>query len=292
MIVPTSFRRLTGVVIGAAMLLLPTALSAQGAAADNAQVSTYLPSAHELSRLSGSGSYLAARHAGNQRDAGAAAAYYRASLRGDPKNPELLERAFLSVLAEGDVEEAVRLADQVVKLDKNDRIARLVIGVHALKQKKYAVAKQNLTQSVRGPITDLDPEAVKNVLMISAYGGFLVAQAAAKLMIARGSGSILFTGASASVKGYPNSSSFAMGKFALRGLAQSLARELQPKNIHVAHFVIDGGIQKDNDPRQNERGPDGMLLPDEIAKTYLFAHRQNRTAWTWEFEVRPWIEKF
>ena len=103
-----------------------------------------MPSAHELSRLTASGSYLAARHAGTQRDAGAAAAYYRASLRGDPKNPELLERAFLSVLAEGDVEEAVRLADQVIKLDKNDRIARLVLGVHALKQKKYAVAKQNL----------------------------------------------------------------------------------------------------------------------------------------------------
>src|SRR4029079_14970812 len=95
------------------------------------------------------------RHAGTQRDAGAAAAYYRASLRGDPRNPELLERAFLSVLAEGDVDEAVRRADQVVKLDKNDRIARLGIAVHALKQKKYAVAKQNLSQSVRGPITDL-----------------------------------------------------------------------------------------------------------------------------------------
>ena len=154
MIVPTPFRRLTGVALGAAMLLLPASLSAQGAAQD-AQISTYLPSAQELARLTASGSYLAARHAGTQRDAGAAAAYYRASLRGDPKNPELLERAFLSVLAEGDVEEAVRLADQVVKLDKNDRIARLVIGVHALKQKKYALAKQNLTQSVRGPITDL-----------------------------------------------------------------------------------------------------------------------------------------
>ena len=130
-------------------------MAAQGAAPDNAQISTYLPSAHELSRLTHVGSYLAARHAGTNRDAGAAAAYYRASLRGDPKNTELLERAFLSVLAEGDVEEAVRLADQVVKLDKNDRIARLVIGVHALKQKKYAVAKQNLTQSIRGPITDL-----------------------------------------------------------------------------------------------------------------------------------------
>ena len=155
MIVPTPFRRLTGVVLGAATLLLPASLAAQGAAPDNAQISTYMPSAHELSRLTTSGSYLAARHAGTNRDAGAAAAYYRASLRGDPKNTELLERAFLSVLAEGDVEEAVRLADQVVKLDKNDRIARLVIGVHALKQKKYAVAKQNLTQSIRGPITDL-----------------------------------------------------------------------------------------------------------------------------------------
>ena len=111
-IVPTPFRRLAGVVLGAATLLLPASLAAQGAAPD-AQISTYTPSAHELSRLTASGSYLAARHAGTQRDAGAAAAYYRASLRGDPKNPELLERAFLSVLAEGDVEEAVRLADQV-----------------------------------------------------------------------------------------------------------------------------------------------------------------------------------
>jgi NAD(P)-dependent dehydrogenase (short-subunit alcohol dehydrogenase family) len=154
------------------------------------------------------------------------------------------------------------------------------------------VVVYNPSNRARGPITDLDPDAVKTVLMISAYGGFLVAQAAARLMIARGSGSILLTGASASVKGYPNSSSFAMGKFALRGLAQSLARELQPKNIHVAHFLIDGGIQKENDPRSNERGHDGLLLPDEIAKTYLFAHRQHRTAWTWEFEVRPWVEKF
>src|SRR4051794_37565758 len=150
--VSTSFRRLAGVVLTAATLMLPATLSAQGT---SQTASTYTPSAHELSRLTTSGSYLAARHAGTQRDAGAAAAYYRASLRGDPKNPELLERAFLSVLAEGDLDEAVRLADQVIKLDKNDRIARLVLGVHALKQKKYPIAKQNLTQSVRGPITDL-----------------------------------------------------------------------------------------------------------------------------------------
>ncbi|MEI8151728.1 MAG: tetratricopeptide repeat protein [Hyphomicrobiales bacterium] len=155
MTVPFSFRRITGAVLGAATLLLPGSLAAQGAAPDSAPVVSYVPSAHELSRLTASGSYLAARHAGTQRDAGAAAAYYRASLRGDPKNPELLERAFLSFLAEGDVEEAVRLGEQLIKLDKNDRIARLVVGVHALKQKKYALAKVNLALSNRGPITDL-----------------------------------------------------------------------------------------------------------------------------------------
>ncbi len=145
----------------------------------------------------------------------------------------------------------------------------------------------------RGPVTDLDPEAVRKVIMISCYGGFLVAQQAARRMTARGSGSIQFTGASASVKGFANSSSFAMGKFGLRGLAQSLARELQPKNIHVAHFVIDGGIQQGpDDPRAAERGEDGLLDPDAIAQTYLQTHRQHRSAWTWEVELRPWTEKF
>ena len=151
----------------------------------------------------------------------------------------------------------------------------------------------NASNRARGPITDLDPEAVRTAIMISCYAGFLVAQAAAKQMTARGSGSILLTGASASVKGYPNSSSFAMGKFGLRGLAQSLARELQPQNVHVAHFVIDGGIAKPgNDPRAADRGEDGMLHPDHIARTYLDIHRQHRSAWTWEVELRPWVESF
>ena len=112
-------------------------------------------------------------------------------------------------------------------------------------------------------------------------------------MLERGSGSILFTGASASYKGYPNSSSFAMGKFGLRGLAQSMARELAPRNIHVAHFPIDGGIrQGPDDPRIDRAGEDGLLDPDAIAETYLHVHRQNRTAWSWEVELRPWSEKF
>jgi tetratricopeptide (TPR) repeat protein len=138
--------------LGTAVMILPATLSAQGTSQPPA---SQAPSAQELARISTSGSYLAARHAGVQRDATAAAAYYRAALRGDPRNSELLERAFLSVLAEGDVDEAVRLAEQVVKQDRSDRIARLVLGVRALKQKNYPAARQNLTQSVRGPITDL-----------------------------------------------------------------------------------------------------------------------------------------
>ena len=155
------------------------------------------------------------------------------------------------------------------------------------------VVVYNASNRARGPVQDLDPEAVRTAIEVSCFGGFLVAQAAAKQMIPRGSGTILLTGASASVKGYPNSSSFAIGKFGLRGLAQSLARELQPQNIHVAHFVIDGGIlQGPDDGRAAERGEDAMLLPDEIAKDYLHVHRQHRSSWSWEIELRPWVEKF
>jgi NAD(P)-dependent dehydrogenase (short-subunit alcohol dehydrogenase family) len=151
----------------------------------------------------------------------------------------------------------------------------------------------NPSARARGPITDLDREEVKNAVLITCYGGFVVAQKAAELMLKRGSGSILFTGASASVKGYPNSSSFAIGKFGLRGLAQSMARELHPQNIHIGHFVIDGGIvKKSGDDRAAARGDDGMLDPDAIAESYLQFHRQHRSAWAWELEVRPWVEKF
>jgi NAD(P)-dependent dehydrogenase (short-subunit alcohol dehydrogenase family) len=151
----------------------------------------------------------------------------------------------------------------------------------------------NAGYRTRGPIASLDPKEVERTLAITAFGGFLVGQAAAKQMLPRGSGAIFFTGASASVKGYAESAPFAMGKFALRGLAQSMARELAPKGIHVAHFVIDGGIsQGSGDARAKDRGADGMLLPDEIAKTYLAVYRQHRSAWTWEVELRPWLEKF
>jgi NAD(P)-dependent dehydrogenase (short-subunit alcohol dehydrogenase family) len=155
------------------------------------------------------------------------------------------------------------------------------------------VAVYNASGRVRGPIAELDPEAVRNAIMVACYGGFLVAQAAAQRMLKTGKGSILLTGASASVKGYAQSASFAMGKFGLRGLAQSMARELAPKNIHVAHFIIDGGIlQGAADSRAGARGPDGMLSPDAIAESYLHIHRQHRSAWTWEVELRPWVENF
>ena len=146
----------------------------------------------------------------------------------------------------------------------------------------------NPSARVRGAVADLDPEAVERAIAITAYGGFLVARRAAIAMRERGSGSIQFTGASASVKGYPESGCFAMGKFALRGLAQSMARELAPKGVHVAHFVIDGGIESQiRIPDHDE-----WLDPDAIAQTYLNVHRQHRSAWTWEVELRPWVERF
>jgi len=147
----------------------------------------------------------------------------------------------------------------------------------------------NASGRVRGPFTELDPEAVKQALLVSCYGGYLVCNAVVPAMLARGSGTILLTGASASVKGFAQSASFAMGKFGLRGLAQSLARELQPQGIHVAHFVIDGGIRSDGRP---DDGTDKFLDPDAIAETYFQVARQHRSAWTWEVELRPWLEKF
>jgi NAD(P)-dependent dehydrogenase (short-subunit alcohol dehydrogenase family) len=155
------------------------------------------------------------------------------------------------------------------------------------------VVVYNASGRVRGPITELDPEAVRNTIMVTCYGGFLVGQAAAKRMIKAGRGTILFTGASASVKGYANSAAFAMGKMGLTGLAQSMARELQPQNIHVAQVVIDGGIIDPSRPeRLTARGPDGGLDPDAIAQTYLHLYRQQRSVWASHVELRPWSEKF
>lgn len=150
----------------------------------------------------------------------------------------------------------------------------------------------NPSARVRGEIVEVDPEDTQKAINITCFGAFLVAQEAAKRMVKRGSGSIFFTGASASVKGYANSSVFAMGKFGLRGLAQALARELHPQNIHIGHFIIDGGIKADHRPERNDPGDDSMLDPEAIANTYLQFHRQNRSSWSWEIELRPWLETF
>ena len=152
------------------------------------------------------------------------------------------------------------------------------------------VVVYNPSRRVRGPVATLNPGEVRDALMVTAFGGFLVAREASRRMLARGSGSILFTGASASVKGYPESACFAMGKFALRGLAQSMARELHPQNVHVAHFVIDGGIARPG--REGGDRPDCLLDADAIARSYLHVHRQHRSAWTFEVELRPWLERF
>ena len=152
----------------------------------------------------------------------------------------------------------------------------------------------NASFRTRGPLIDLTPSDVEKTLMVSAFGGFLVGQEAARRMILRGAGVILFTGASASVKGYAQSAPFAMGKFALRGLAQSMARELGPKGIHVAHVVIDGGVRSVASGRVEGKDatPDSLLDPDAIAATYLHVIKQPRSAWSTEVELRPWVERF
>ena len=151
--------------------------------------------------------------------------------------------------------------------------------------------RYNASYRTRGPLIDLDPAEVEKSIAVSAFGGFLVAQAAVRRMLPRGYGAILFTGASASVKGYAQSAPFAMAKFALRGLAQSMARELSPLGIHVAHFVIDGGIKGARRLEPPDE-PESLLDPDAIAASYLHVLQQPRSAWTSELELRPSVEKF
>ena len=153
------------------------------------------------------------------------------------------------------------------------------------------VVAYNASYRTRGPFLELDPDEVEKSLRVSALAGFYVAQAAVRRMLPAKKGAIFFTGASASVKGYAQSAPFAMGKFALRGLAQSMARELSPQGIHVAHVVVDGGIRSERRVEPADK-PDSMLDPAAIADSYVHLLRQPRSAWSWEIEVRPWVERF
>jgi NAD(P)-dependent dehydrogenase (short-subunit alcohol dehydrogenase family) len=153
------------------------------------------------------------------------------------------------------------------------------------------IAIYNASFRTRGPLLELDPSEVEKALAVTAYGAFLVGQQTARRMLPKKHGAIVFTGASASVKGFAQSAPFAMGKFALRGLAQSMARELSPSGIHVAHVVIDGGIRSARRAEPADKA-DTLLDPEAIAQTYLHLIHQPRSAWAWEVELRPWVERF
>lgn len=161
------------------------------------------------------------------------------------------------------------------------------------------VVVYNPSARLRGPVAELDPEEVRRAVEVTAFGAFLAGRAAARRMLAADHvdgvrGTILFTGASAGVKGFPLSAPFAMGKFAQRGLAESMARELHPQGIHVAWINIDGGIRNPDRPGRMDPpdAPDSMLDPDAIAAAYVQLIDQHRSAWSNELTLRPWVERF
>jgi NAD(P)-dependent dehydrogenase (short-subunit alcohol dehydrogenase family) len=199
----------------------------------------------------------------------------------------------LAARSTGDLEQLVKdIGARAFACDASERaqVDKLFADVDAALGAPDVVI-YNASFRTRGPFVELDPADVEKSLAVTAYGAFLVAQQAARRMLPHKHGAIMLTGASAGVKGYPQSAPFAMGKFALRGLAQSMARELSPQGIHVIHVVVDGGIRSDRrpDPAGN---PDSMLDPDAIAASYMHLLHQPRNAWAWEIELRPWVEKF
>ena len=223
------------------------------------------------------------------RGSGISAAFARA-LHRDGYRVALAARETEELAALAKAPEALAVA---VDATKAEGVAKLYAEVDRAFG-RLDVVLYNASYRTRGPFLDLDPMEVAKSIEVSAFGGFLVAQEAARRMVKQGEGAIFFTGASASVKGYALSAPFAMGKFALRGLAQSMARELQPKGIHVAHFVIDGGVRNAERGRveSSDATSDSLLDPAAIAETYMAVLKQPRSAWSLEVELRPWVEKF
>ena len=155
------------------------------------------------------------------------------------------------------------------------------------------VAIFNAGAFVRASVLETDPAEFERCWRVGCFAGFLVGRAAARRMVEHGRGTILFTGATASLRGGASFVNLASPKFGLRAVAQSMARELGPKNIHVAHVVIDGQIHSQRYAHlETERGPDSLLDPDAIAAQYAALHRQHRSAWTHELDLRPWSERF
>jgi NAD(P)-dependent dehydrogenase (short-subunit alcohol dehydrogenase family) len=203
---------------------------------------------------------------------------------------------FKLVLAARDIAKlapmVAEMGARAIAADASDPVA--VERMFAVAERDFGVPELvvfNAGYRARGSILDIDPAEAEAALRNNALAGFLVGQGAARAMVPAGKGSIFFTGATAGIKGFAGSSPFAMGKFALRGLAQSMARELGPKGIHVAHFIIDGGIAGTRGSREANED-DVLLSPQAIAETYLAVHKQHRSAWTQEIDLRPWNERF
>ncbi len=209
---------------------------------------------------------------------------------------KLAARGHTLTLAARNTEKLADLATETgartVALDGSDPEAMALLFADLPEPPRIAI--YNPSARLRGPIAELDPETVRSAVEVTAFGAFLMGQQAAKAMLAADpvGGTILFTGASAGVKGFPGSAPFAMGKFAQRGLAQSMARELHPKGIHVAWVNIDGGIANPARADRVDDGTDRMLDPDAIADGYLHLIDQPRSAWSDELTLRPWVEPF
>ncbi|WP_242137851.1 SDR family NAD(P)-dependent oxidoreductase [Sphingomonas sp. TREG-RG-20F-R18-01] len=199
-------------------------------------------------------------------------------------------------LAARDIEKLKPLADEiaasafVVDASQPDQMAKLFLDMESQIGTPDVVI-YNASARVPGPLASVDPAAVQQAIAVSAFGAFLAAQQAAMRMEPNGHGAIFFTGASAGTKGFAQSAAFAIGKFGMRGLAQSAARELGPKGIHVAHFIIDGGVRSSSRPVPSGQ-PDSLLDPDAIAQTYIDVLAQPRNAWSHEVDLRPWTERF
>jgi len=216
---------------------------------------------------------------------------YQACLARRPRNTNDLETLVESIRAAGHIAHAtpVDARDEDAMVALVERIETQIAPIE--------VAVFNIGANVNFPITETTGRVYRKVWEMAAFSGFLMGREVAKRMETRGRGTILFTGATASLRGGPGYSAFAGAKFALRALAQSMARELGPKNIHVAHVVIDGAIDS-NFIRENmpdvdaKRDEDAILSPDAIAANYVMLHNQPRSAWTHELDLRPWKENW